>query len=89
MGATCATCSPGWSPSGWSRPPGWWPCPAAGTGFRSMAAVNLWRWWPYLDIGATQPPSLRAAALPGFLVGLGLLLVALWRLRPRPSPARR
>jgi hypothetical protein len=56
----------------------------------AMAAVNLWLWWPYLDIGISQPPSLRAAAIPGFLVGLGLLTVALWRLRPdapRPVPS--
>ena len=56
----------------------------------AMAAVNLWLWWPHLGIGISQPLSVRAAALPGFLVGLGLLVVALWRLRPdapRPVPS--
>jgi hypothetical protein len=56
----------------------------------AMAAVNLWLWWAYLDVGISQPPSWRAATLPGFLVGLGLLTGALWRLRPdaaRPVPS--
>jgi len=47
----------------------------------AMAAVNLWLWWSYLNISFSQPPSWRVAALPGFLVGLGLLMSALWRLR--------
>jgi hypothetical protein len=55
----------------------------------AMAAANVWLWWSYLDIGVSQPPSLRAAALPGFLVGLGLLLVALWRLRQPELLSRR
>jgi hypothetical protein len=56
----------------------------------AMATVNLWLWWPYFAFGIAQPPSLRVAALPGFLVGLGLMLAALWRLPPdaaRPVPS--
>ena len=57
----------------------------------AMTAINLWLWQRYLHaINVPDRPELLVAAVPLLLVGLGLQLVALRRLRPGASaePAR-
>jgi hypothetical protein len=48
----------------------------------AMVAVNIWFWWPYREAIVAHRPALLAAVIPVFLVGLSLLVMALWRLAP-------